>query len=139
FRLLQCLARDGLLDAVRAAARAGAPFVGWSAGAVVARPSIATTNSLPIVELPNLSALELVGFHINAHFTTERPPAGETREDKLRDFLAWHPEARVVCLREGGWLRVVAGQVTAGGTAPVRILSTAGAIDVKPGCVVSAE
>src|SRR5690349_14805133 len=40
FRLLERLHETGVLEAVRARVRAGAPYVGWSAGANVACPTI---------------------------------------------------------------------------------------------------
>src|SRR5256885_8845697 len=43
FHLLAQLHETGLLDVVRARVRAGVPYLGWSAGSVVACPTIRTT------------------------------------------------------------------------------------------------
>jgi dipeptidase E len=108
FHLLLHLARTGLLAALRARVAAGLPYVGWSAGSVVACPTIRTTNDMPIVEPPSLAAIGLVPFQINAHYTEAVLPnhGGETRQERLAEFLVANPETAVLCLREGSGLRV---------------------------------
>ena len=118
FHLLAELQRRGLVDVVRARAAEGTPYVGWSAGSVVACPTIRTTNDMPIVEPPRgLGALGLVGAQINAHFTDDHPPGfqGETRRQRLAEFVAANPGVTVVGLREGSWLTVDGPRVTLGG------------------------
>jgi dipeptidase E len=109
FHLLMKLQEGGLLGVLRERALAGVPYIGWSAGSVVAGPTIRTTNDMPIVEPPNgLGALGLVPFQINAHFTDAHPPGfqGETRRERLAEFLAANPASTVVGLPEGDWLTV---------------------------------
>jgi dipeptidase E len=110
FHLLARLhaAPGGLLEAIRARVAAGVPYVGWSAGAVVACPTIRTTNDMPIVQPPRLDALALVGFQVNAHFTDAHPAGfqGETRRERLAEFVAANPDVPVVGLPEGSMLRV---------------------------------
>jgi dipeptidase E len=48
FRLLQAVRRSGLLAAIGSRARAGLPYLGVSAGANLACPTIRTTNDMPI-------------------------------------------------------------------------------------------
>ncbi len=118
FHLLAELQRRGLLDVLRGRAAAGMPYVGWSAGSVVACPTIRTTNDMPIVEPPHgLAALGLFGAQINAHFTDDHPPGfqGETRRQRLAEFVAANPGVTVVGLREGSWLAVDGPTVTLGG------------------------
>jgi dipeptidase E len=118
FHLLAELQRRGLLAALRARVAAGVPYVGWSAGAVVACPTIGTTNDMPIVLPPEgLGALGLVGLQINAHFTEAHPPGfqGETRAERLAEYLTVNPGTRVLGLPEGSWLAVRAGAATLGG------------------------
>ncbi|AHG89001.1 peptidase S51 dipeptidase E [Gemmatirosa kalamazoonensis] len=115
FHLLQHLQESGALDALRERALAGVPYFGWSAGAVIAGPTIRTTNDMPIVEPPNgLGALGLVPFQINAHFTDLHPRGfqGETRRERLAEFLVANPTLAVVGLPEGDWLRVDGDAVT---------------------------
>ena len=52
FQLLARLYAEGLLDPIRKRARAGVPYLGWSAGSNIASPTIRTTNDMPIVEPP---------------------------------------------------------------------------------------
>ena len=118
FHLLAELQRRGLLDALRARAAEGAPYVGWSAGSVVACPTIRTTNDMPVTEPPHgLVALGLVGLQINAHFTDAHPPGfqGETRRERLAEFVAANPGTAVVGLPEGSWVEARGGAVTVGG------------------------
>ena len=108
FHLLARLYEAGLLEPIRERVAAGAPYVGWSAGSVVACPTIGTTNDMPIVEPPSLAALGLVPFQINAHFTDVHPPGfqGETRRERLAEFVSVNRGVPVVGLPEGTMLRV---------------------------------
>ncbi|GLC25611.1 dipeptidase PepE [Roseisolibacter agri] len=129
FHLLATLQRTGVLDAVRERALAGVPYVGWSAGSVVACPTLGTTNDMPIVQPPQgFSALGLVRFQINAHFTDAHPPGfqGETRRERLAEYLVANAHARVVGLPEGDWLDVRGARITLRGAHPA-VLFRAGA------------
>jgi dipeptidase E len=113
FHLLARLYAEGLLEILVERVRTGIPYIGWSAGSVVACPSIATTNDMPIIEPPSLRALRLVEFQINAHYTDAHPPGhqGETRAERIAEFLSLQPTVTVVGLREGSLLRVAGGEV----------------------------
>jgi dipeptidase E len=108
FRLLERLQTTELLEPMRRRVRAGCRYVGWSAGAVLAGPTIATTNDMPIVAPVGLGALGAVGFQINAHFTDAHPEGfrGETRRERLAEYLVLNPASRVIGLPEGSWLAV---------------------------------
>jgi dipeptidase E len=118
FHLLRALYAHGLVEAVRERAAAGVPYVGWSAGSVVACPTMRTTNDMPIVEPPSLAALGLVPFQINAHYTTFHPPGfrGETRAERLAEFVAANPGVPVLGLPEGMMVRVRGDDVRLTGT-----------------------
>ena len=123
FHLLARLYESGLLDAIRDRVGAGAQYVGWSAGANVACPTIRTTNDMPIVEPQGFAALSLVPFQINPHFLDADASSrhmGETREDRLREYLEENT-APVVGLREGAWLRREGGRLTLGGRNGARV------------------
>lgn len=108
FQLLHSLRRNGLLDAIRARVEDGTPYIGWSAGANLACPTVKTTNDMPIVEPPSLTALNLIPFQINPHYTDAKLAGhnGETRADRLAEFIEINPNTYVVGLREGSILRI---------------------------------
>lgn len=123
FQLLRLMYRTGLLDAVRERVTAGVPYVGWSAGSNLACPTIRTTNDMPVVEPPSLAALGLVPFQINPHYT-DRVPAnhgGETRDERIAEFLILNAGVRVVGLREGSWLRREGSSLAGGGPHTLRL------------------
>ena len=113
FRLLHESRRRGWLGPIRDAVRGGVPYVGWSAGSVLAAPTIRTTNDMPIVDPGGLEALALVPFQLNCHYTDAMPPGhqGETRRQRLAEYLALSPRDTVIGLPEGDWLTVEDGAV----------------------------
>jgi dipeptidase E len=126
FHLLAHLYRSGLLGAVRDRVAAGAPYLGWSAGSVVACPTLQTTNDMPVVEPPAFAALGLVGVQINAHYTDFHPPGfqGETRAERLAEFVAANPDAAVVGLPEGAGSRRAAPRSRSAGRTRRRCSAT---------------
>lgn len=107
FALLRRMRDAGLLPAIRAAAARGVPYVGWSAGGNLACPTIRTTNDMPVCDPGGFDALGLVGFQINPHFVSGKLPGhnGESREDRLAEFMAINPATPVLALPEGAALR----------------------------------
>jgi len=123
FRLLKTLQEAALLEPLRARALAGLPYLGASAGINIACPTIKTTNDMPIVQPARFEALGLVPFQINPHYLDPDPGSrhmGETREDRIREFLEENDVA-VVGLREGSWLRVEGDGGRIGGAAAARV------------------
>lgn len=111
FRLLHEMQRRGWLKGVKREVEKGRPYIGWSAGANLACPTIRTTNDMPVIEPASLSAMGLLGFQLNPHYT-ERTLAGhggESRDQRLAEFLALNPRVPVLGLREGSLLRVEGG------------------------------
>jgi dipeptidase E len=123
FHLLRSLYRHDLLEPIRARVNAGAPYIGWSAGSNIACPTIKTTNDMPIIEPPGLQALGLVPFQINPHYLDAHPEGhqGETREERLLEFLELNPGIYVAGLREGRMLRIEGGNIRLIGSNSVRI------------------
>ena len=123
FHLLRGLYEAGAVEPIRARVEAGVPYVGWSAGSNVACPTIRTTNDMPVVEPPTLKALALVPFQINPHYTNDHPPNhhGETRDERLAEFVLANPGVHVVGLREGTMLRVEGADVKLVGGRPARL------------------
>ena len=123
FRLLKTLYERELLDPIRARVRGGVPYIGSSAGTMVANPTIRTTNDMPIVWPPSLDALGFIQFQTNPHYLDPDPHSthkGETREERLREFHEEH-DTMVVGLREGCMLWVEDGTATLMGMKPARI------------------
>ncbi|HEX8749269.1 MAG TPA: dipeptidase PepE [Pyrinomonadaceae bacterium] len=108
FHLLRGLYEANLIEAIRERVSQGVPYIGWSAGSNVACPTIKTTNDMPVVEPPSFKALALVPFQINPHYTDERVPNhnGETRMERLLEFIEANPSVTVVGLKEGSALRI---------------------------------
>jgi dipeptidase E len=123
FHLLYQLYENDLLEAVRARAGEGAPYIGWSAGSNVACPTIRTTNDMPIIQPPGFAAFNLVPFQINPHYLEAHPEGhqGETREERILEFLELNPGVHVVGLREGSILRVEGNTVGLIGKKSVRV------------------
>lgn len=108
WQLVRMLHVNGLLPAIRGKVLNGAPFIGWSAGSNVACPTLRTTNDMPIVDPLGFETLNLVPFQINPHYLDSNPEghAGETREQRIEEFIEINPETYVLGLREGSMLKV---------------------------------
>lgn len=108
FQLLRALYNTGLVRAIRVRVMGGLPYIGWSAGSNVACPTIMTTNDMPITEVPTMRAMGLVHFQINPHYTEATIPGlgGESRDQRIEEYLALNPKSVVAGLREGALLRV---------------------------------
>lgn len=108
FHLVARMHELGLMEPIRNKILAGMPYIGWSAGANVACPTMKTTNDMPIYEPPSFSALNVVPFQINPHYLDANPQghAGETRQQRIEEFLTVNRDITVVGLREGCFLEV---------------------------------
>ncbi|STW66011.1 alpha-aspartyl dipeptidase Peptidase E [Klebsiella michiganensis] len=89
FQLLKECRERGLLAPMVDVVKRGALYIGWSAGANLACPTIRTTNDMPIVDPNGFAALGLFPLQINPHFTNALPEGhkGETREQRIRELL----------------------------------------------------
>src|SRR5690606_4154915 len=114
FALLNLLYHFDLIGIIREKVRWGTPFIGWSAGANVACPTIMTTNDMPIIMPLSFEALDLVPFQINPHYTDFRQAGhgGESRRQRIEEFLTLNSDRRVVGLPEGTLLSVTKDQMT---------------------------
>lgn len=123
FQLIRMIQESGLIEPVRQKVMEGTPYVGWSAGSNVTCPTICTTNDMPIVEPLSFQSFNLVPFQINPHYTDLNPPghAGETREDRIMEYLEANRDQTVLGLREGSILRVEEGRMTLIGERTVRV------------------
>ncbi|MFP4023603.1 MAG: dipeptidase PepE [Thiohalospira sp.] len=108
FHLTKLMQQQDLLETIRYECLKGKPYVGWSAGSNVTCPTICTTNDMPIVEPESFHAINLVRFQINPHYLDANPDghAGETREQRINEYLVANPYIYVVGLREGTMLKI---------------------------------
>jgi len=108
FHLAHEIYRNDLMETLKSEVASGKSYIGWSAGSNLACPSIKTTNDMPILLPPSFDAMRLIPFQINPHYTHGNPPGhnGETREDRIKEFLQLNQQSTVVGLREGTMLEV---------------------------------
>lgn len=140
FALIKRIQEEGLVEALRERLADGLPYVGWSAGSNVACPTIRTTNDMPIVEPRSFDAVGAVPFQINPHYLDANPEghAGETREQRIEEFVAANPEVYVAGLREGCMLLLEGELLTLKGPKPLRVFHGGeAAMEVEPGCDLS--
>lgn len=108
WKLINEIHQNKLIEPVRRKVLSGTPYMGWSAGSNVACPTIMTTNDMPVVEPPSFKAFNLIPFQINPHYLDANPVghAGETREQRILEFIEANPDVYVVGLRESSLLIV---------------------------------
>ena len=136
FRLVQFMQETGIMAAVREKALGGTPFIGWSAGSNIACPTLRTTNDMPIIQPASFNTLNLVPFQINPHYLDANPEGhgGETREQRIMEFLALNPEVTVAGLREASALYLDNGQLNLLGNRNMRLFrSSTDPVEYQPG------
>jgi dipeptidase E len=123
FHLVAMLHQYGLMQAIRERALDGMPYMGWSAGSNVACPSLRTTNDMPIYQPESFECMNLIPFQINPHYLDANPDghAGETREQRIEEFLAINRDMTVVGLREACLLEVDGSKLDLKGSRNLRI------------------
>ncbi len=100
FLLIRELHERGLIGPIREAVLSGTPYLGVSAGANVACPTMMTTNDMPIVHPASLDSLGIVPFQINPHYHPGRihfmdgakfeAHSGESRSQRISEFHRIH-------------------------------------------------
>jgi dipeptidase E len=123
WQLLKMIRDINLIDIVRQKVFAGTPYIGWSAGSNVACPTIRTTNDMPVVQPDSFEAFNLIPFQINPHYIDANPAghAGETREQRINEFIEVNPDIYVAGLREGSMLILENEKLILSGTSTLRI------------------
>jgi len=123
WQLVRMLHDKQLMEPIRAKVLRGTQYIGWSAGSNVACPTLRTTNDMPIIDPKGFDTINLIPFQINPHYLDSNPEGhgGETREQRIEEFLEINSEVYVVGLREGTMLHVEDEQIHLIGNRTARI------------------
>jgi dipeptidase E len=123
WQLLSMIRRNSLTGIIRRKVRGGTPYIGWSAGSNLACPTIMTTNDMPVVNPGSFRAAALIPFQINPHYTEAGIPGhgGETRMQRIEEFISANRGIRVAGLREGTMLIREGNRLKLAGPEPLKL------------------
>ena len=123
WQLVRMLHDRKLMNPIREKAFNGTPYIGWSAGSNVACPTLRTTNDMPIIDPKGFDCTGLIPFQINPHYLDANPEGhgGETREQRIEEFLEVNPKCHVAGLREGTMFKIEGENIELIGDRPCRI------------------
>lgn len=136
FHLVKMMHETGIMSAVRDTVLKGTPYMGWSAGSNVACPTMRTTNDMPISEPPTLNCTGLIPFQINPHYLDANPAGhgGETREQRIMEFLTVNRDVYVAGLREACLFEMEDNHIELKGNRPLRVFKFGmDPVEVNPG------
>ena len=113
FMLLYTLYKLNLIEPIKEAVANGAKYFGWSAGANIAGKTMMTTNDMPIIMPKSFDSLNIFPYQINPHFISGKLAGhnGESREERLEEFLIANPKETIYALPEGTALLVEGNEV----------------------------
>ena len=103
FMLLYTLYKLNLIEPIKEAVAKGTKYFGWSAGANIAGKTMMTTNDMPIIMPKSFDSLNIFPYQINPHFISGKLAGhnGESREERLEEFLIANPKETIYALPEG--------------------------------------
>ena len=113
FMLLYTLYKLNLIEPIKEAVANGAKYFGWSAGANIAGKTMMTTNDMPIIMPKSFEGLNIFPYQINPHFISGKLAGhnGESREERLEEFLIANPKETIYALPEGTALLIADNEV----------------------------
>ncbi len=108
FKLLHDIYALKIFDLIRNKVNEGTPYIGWSAGSNLTSPGIFTSNDMPIIQPESFTAFSFFPFQINPHYFNFNIPGhnGETREQRLEEFMLLNKKAKVLGIPEGTALKL---------------------------------
>ena len=123
WQLTRMLHDNKLMNPIREKVFSHTPYIGWSAGSNVACPTLRTTNDMPIIDPKGFDCTGLIPFQINPHYLDSNPEShgGETREQRIEEFLEINPNVYVAGLREGTMFKLENGKLELIGNRSCRI------------------
>jgi dipeptidase E len=123
WQLVRMLHELKLMNPIREKAFSGTPYIGWSAGSNIACPTLRTTNDMPITDPLKFDCTGLIPFQINPHYLDANPEGhgGETRQQRIEEFLEINPGIYVAGLREGTMFKLENGNLELIGNRKCRI------------------
>lgn len=123
FALLKAIQEMKLTEIIREKVKNGTPYLGWSAGSNLCCPTICTTNDMPIVQPLSFEAFAFVPFQINPHYLDVHPQdhGGETREQRIEEYLCANRSRYVLGLREACMLYYEDGVLRLKGKRSMRV------------------
>lgn len=136
WQLVRMMHDNLLMDAIRLKVEQGTPYIGWSAGSNVACLTLRTTNDMPVIDPKGFDCLGLIPFQINPHYLDANPEGhgGETREQRIEEFIEINPEITVVGLREGTMFKLENQSFWLIGERPARVFKKGMApLEIAPG------
>ena len=113
FLLVKELQERGLMGPIREKVLSGTPYLGVSAGANVACPTMMTTNDMPIVKPQSFDSLGIIPFQINPHYHPGKirfsnggelvEHFGESRAQRISEYHR-HNQTPVLGMWEGSFV-----------------------------------
>jgi dipeptidase E len=136
--LVDKLEKNHLMAPLRERIQQGCIYVGTSAGAIIAGPTMHTAGEPPLIHIMSHKTLDIVPFQVTAHYYDIGPDQfhpGPPPEARIKNYLRLNPHpAPVACLRDGAILHIENGKVMVQGIKPVTIFDRKlQRLDFEPG------